>query len=72
MDVHVPQAITDQLSRRQVDVLTDWQREGRAFSGLVFGHQLRGTIGRYVRDLELIAKASEPEEWLGHVAHVPL
>ena len=81
MDVHVPMAITDQLRRRGVDVLTaiedgaatleddqllaraselgrvlftqdirfkalaeDWQRQGRGFAGLIFGHQMRGTI----------------------------
>ena len=34
-----------------------WQAAGRPFSGLVFGHQLRGTIGQYVKDLEVIAQA---------------
>jgi len=109
MDVHVPQAITDQLRRRGVDVLTahedgattlpddellervgvlkrviftqdirfkalaeDWQQQGREFPGLIFGHQLRGTIGQYVKDLELIALGSEPEEWLNAVEHLPL
>jgi len=36
-----------------------WQRESKPFSGLLFGHQLSGTIGEFVADLELIAKASE-------------
>lgn len=109
MDVHVPLAITEQLRRRSVDVLTaveddttrlsddalldrstelgrvlftqdirfkamaeDWQRHQRLFAGLIFGHQLRGTIGQYVRDLELIAKATEPADWQGAVAHLPL
>jgi hypothetical protein len=99
MDVHVPWAITDQLRRRGVDVLTaiedragelsdsdllqradqlgrviftqdirfkalaeSWQSQRRPFGGLVFGHQLRGWIGRYVENLELIARASEPNE----------
>src|SRR5216683_1668953 len=38
----------------------DWQRGGRPFAGLLFGHQLGGTIGQFVKDLELIAQASEP------------
>src|SRR5438552_2803072 len=38
----------------------NWQRQGRPFAGLIFGHQLGGTIGQYVKDLELIAKAPEP------------
>jgi hypothetical protein len=108
MDVHVPQAITEQLRRRDVDVLTaiedgvdtmldrrllervhllgrviftqdigfrvmaqEWQRQNKPFSGLIFGHQLGGTIGQYVRDLELIAKSSEPEEWINIVEFLP-
>lgn len=109
MDVHVPQAITDQLRRRNVDVLTamednahelpdnellervqllgrviftqdirfkamaeDWQRQGKSFAGLIFGHQLGGTIGQYVKDLELIAQASEQDEWLNAIEYLPL
>ncbi len=109
VDVHVPQAITDQLRRRGVDVVTaiedgcdflrdeelleraralgrvlftqdirfkalaeDWQRQGRPFAILLFGHQLGATLGRFVRDLELVAQASDPEEWQGQVGHLPL
>ena len=109
MDVHVPLAITEQLRRRGVDVLTayeggcteteddellrhchdlgrliftqdnrfkalaeSWQEEGLPFSGLVFGHQLGGTVGQYVRDLELIAKASELSDWINVVERLPL
>ena len=50
----------------------EWQRETRPFAGLIFGHQLHGSIGQYVRDLELIAKATEPEEWIGRVEKLPL
>lgn len=49
-----------------------WQQSGRAFAGLVFGHQLGATIGQYVRDLELIANASDPADWLNVVEHLPL
>lgn len=48
-----------------------WQREGREFTGLLFGPQLGGTIGQYVEDLELIAKASEPDDWQGVVQFLP-
>ncbi len=41
----------------------DWQRQGRHFANLLFGHQFRATLGCYVNDLELIAGATEPEEW---------
>ena len=49
----------------------DWQREGRPFAGLLFGHQLGATIGRFVNDLELIAQASELSEWHGQLGHLP-
>lgn len=108
MDVHVPQAITEQLRRRGVDVLSaiedgttelpddellerasqlgrvlftqdirfrvmaqDWRGQERQFAGLIFGHQLGGTIGQFVKDLELIAKASEPDEWMNTVEYIP-
>jgi hypothetical protein len=49
----------------------DWQRHQRPFAGLIFGHQLGGTIGQFVKDLELIALASEPDEWLNVVEYLP-
>ena len=48
-----------------------WQREEKSFAGLFFGHQLRGTIGQYVRDLEVIALASEPSDWVDTIGHLP-
>lgn len=50
----------------------DFQRTGRQFSGLLFGNKLRVTIGTYVKELELIAKASDPKDWLNAVEHLPL
>lgn len=49
-----------------------WQRSGRDFGGLLFGHQLHGSIGQYIRDLELIAKATEPSDWVGQIEQLPL
>jgi len=109
MDVHVHAALTEQLRRRGVDVLTaqddgalllpddqllerstalgrvlfthdirfkalaeDWQRQGKPFAGLVWGHPMRLTIGRMVIDLELVAKASERADWQSVVDHLPL
>ena len=48
-----------------------WQKEGKQFSGLIFGHQLGGTIGQFVKDLELIAQASEPDEWMNTIEYIP-
>ena len=49
----------------------DWQRQGKIFSGLLFGNQLGVTVGTYVKDLELIAKATDPAEWVNVVQHLP-
>ena len=48
------------------------QRSNRPFSGLVYAHQLRVSIGRCIDDLELIAKTTNPEEWIGKVMFLPL
>jgi predicted nuclease of predicted toxin-antitoxin system len=48
------------------------QRKGDTFAGLIYAHQLRVTIGRCVQDLELIAKCSEPEDFLNRIEHLPL
>lgn len=48
------------------------QREGHSFAGLVFGPAEGASIGQYVRDLEVIAKASEPEEWQSRIMYLPL
>jgi hypothetical protein len=48
------------------------QREGISFSGVIYGHQLRVTIGTCVSDLELIAKAGEPKDLANRVEFLPL
>src|SRR2546425_673543 len=35
----------------------------RSFAGVIYAHQLRVTIGRCIEDLEMIAKACEPEDF---------
>src|SRR5947199_9326321 len=50
----------------------DWQRQQRPIAGLIFARQRRNQVGLYVPDLELVAKASEPEEWTSTVARLPL
>ena len=47
-------------------------RAGEAFFGIVYAHQLYVTIGEWVTDLEIIAKNSEPDEWIAHVEYLPL
>src|SRR5690606_34734549 len=48
------------------------QEAGVAFAGVIYAHQLHITIGRCVHDLELKAKAGEPEEMAGRVEFLPL
>jgi uncharacterized protein with PIN domain len=48
------------------------QRTGEYFHGVVFARQLRVSDGDCVRDLELVAKAGEPEDIIGQTLFVPL
>jgi hypothetical protein len=49
-----------------------WAKQGRPFAGLVYGHQLRVTIGQAIHDLELIAKVMEATEMRNRVEYLPL
>lgn len=42
------------------------------FAGIIFAHQLKITIGQCIRDLELIAHASEPADLVNQVEYLPL
>ncbi|MBP6824083.1 MAG: DUF5615 family PIN-like protein [Acidobacteria bacterium] len=48
------------------------QQRGGTFSGVVYAHQLEVSIGQCVTDLELIAKAYEPEDMADRVEFLPL
>jgi hypothetical protein len=50
----------------------DWQRQGRPFCGLIFGHLMQLSIGQCVKDLELLAKATDPEDWVSTIVRLPL
>jgi hypothetical protein len=50
----------------------NWQRLGRPFCGLIFAHPMQVSIGQCVRDLELIAKATNPQDWMSEVLRLPL
>jgi len=47
-------------------------REGKDFSGIIYAHQLRITVGQMVKDLELIARATSQDEWRGRIEYLPL
>lgn len=48
------------------------QQLGIAFSGVVYGHQLRVSIGQCVSDLELLAKLGTPDDATNRVIFLPL
>lgn len=45
---------------------------GHAFSGVIYVHQMRTTIGACVRDLDLIAKAADVADLANRVEYLPL
>ncbi len=51
---------------------TEHQELGRSFSGVVYAHQLRITVGQAIRDLQLIAEVYEPEDIASRVEYLPL
>lgn len=48
------------------------QRNGEAFAGVIYAHQLRITVGQCLNDLDVIAKAGEPEDFENRVEFLPL
>ncbi len=48
------------------------QAEGIFFAGVIYAHQQLISIGDCIRDLELIAKAANPEEFANYVQYLPL
>ena len=63
------------LFSRDVDLLaeaTRRQRSGISFHGVIYAHQLRVSIGVCIQNLEIIAKAGEPEDLINGVKFLPL
>lgn len=55
-----------------LEVAAKFQKEGISFSGLIYGHQLRVTIGVCVHDMEIIAKSGESKDLENQVIFLPL
>lgn len=63
------------LFSQDEDLLQEASRRQSAnepFSGVIYSHQLRITIGQAIRDLELIAKVFELEDITNRVEYIPL
>jgi hypothetical protein len=48
------------------------QERGVPFTGVIYAHQLKVTIGQCIRDLELLAHAGAPEDFANRVQYLPL
>lgn len=48
------------------------QRSQRGFVGVIYAPQTSVIFGKYIDDLELIAKAGIPVEWVSRVGYLPL
>jgi len=48
------------------------QKKGILFSGVVYAHQMKVSIGTCINDLDLIAKAGENEDLANRVQFLPL
>jgi hypothetical protein len=48
------------------------QQSGQTFAGVIYAHQLNITVGQCIAELELIARATDPDEWLNHTEYLPL
>ncbi len=63
------------LFTRDFDLLQEAairQRNHIPFGGVIFAHQLKVSIGACIRDLEIIAKAGNPEDIKNEVVFLPL
>jgi predicted nuclease of predicted toxin-antitoxin system len=76
-----PELLTRAAARERLlftqdeDLLAEAARRrelGEAFGGLVYAHQLNVTIRVLIEDLELIAGATNLEEWANTVVYLPL
>src|SRR5687768_6261398 len=53
-------------------IASDLQARGGTFSGVIYAHQLRLSIGDCIRELGLIDAASESGEYANRVEYLPL
>ena len=48
------------------------QTTGVVFAGLIYGHQLAATVGRYVLDLDVVCQVLNPEDMANRIEYLPL
>ena len=63
------------LVRQDEDLLAEAarrQHEGRKFAGVIYAHQQSISIGKFIEDLELLARVLEPADMAYRVEFLPL
>jgi predicted nuclease of predicted toxin-antitoxin system len=53
-------------------VAHEWLKNGRTFAGVIYVHQLRLTVGQTIADLDVIATAGTPEDFVNRIEFLPL
>jgi predicted nuclease of predicted toxin-antitoxin system len=53
-------------------IASKYQKNKKTFSGVIYGHQLRVTIGVCIQDLEIISKNGEQKEIDNQIIFLPL
>lgn len=48
------------------------QKSGKFFYGVIYGHQMRVSVGVCIRDLEILAKCCQPADLENRVEYLPL
>jgi hypothetical protein len=51
---------------------TNRQRNEKFFGGVIYAHQLGITIGRAIQDLQILADAGAPEDFVNRIEYLPL
>ena len=55
-----------------LELADQWLHAGRPFTGVIYAHQLRATIGQVVSDLQLICEVALPTDLCNTVLFLPL
>jgi hypothetical protein len=68
-------ALNRPLFSQDSDLLSEAKRrqlEGRVFPGVIFSPQQALSIRQFIEELEIIAKAGEPEDFANRAQYLPL
>ena len=55
-----------------IALAAECQRERKAFSGVIYAHQLSAGVGTLIRDLELVLSCCSHDELANRVTYLPL